>query len=176
MKLNEKKETINEINSLANSSTLIAILDFSNVTSLELKNIRKNFFGTDVKIKVVKNTLVKKSLKNTKNKFLSNYIYGQNLIIFSENNIKEPIDFIYKFQKNKKLNIKNICINGKLFPVENINELVELPDRKELLMQLISSFRLPFIEVIKRLNYYQSKFVILLKLIKKGVKNDNKEE
>lgn len=73
----KKKNIIKEINNLLINSVSTTILDYSKVTSLELKHIRKALFNKNIKAKVLKNNLIKKALNETANDKLLPYIHGQ---------------------------------------------------------------------------------------------------
>lgn len=168
MKTTKEKKThiIKEINTLLMKSISTTIIDYSKVTSLELKQIRKALFNKNIKAKVLKNNLTKKALIETENNKLLPYITGQILIIFSDFEISEPLKIIKIFNsKNENLKIKATYLYGKVFETAEIHKIVNLRSKEQELQKLIYSLKTPIIRLVQILNN-------LIK-IKNGEKNEN---
>lgn len=163
----KKAHIIKEINDLITKSISTTIIDFSKVTSLELKQIRKALFNKNIKAKVLKNNLTKKALIETKNNTLLPYINGQILIIFSDFEISEPLKIIKNFNlKNENLKIKATYVYGRIFENTEIQKIINLKSKEQELQKLIYSLKTPMIRLVQTLN-------TLIK-IKNGEKNENK--
>lgn len=167
-KINERKAALlKEINDLSNKSLSITIVDYSKITSLELKQIRKKLFAKNFKTKVFKNKLTQKAIINTNNNTLSSYITGQILMIFSESEISEPLKIINYFtSKNANLKIKATCVYGKVFINENLKKITNLNSTDDQLCNLIYTIKYPIIKLSQILN--------LIITNKKGDQNENK--
>lgn len=166
-KLTEKKiNSLNEIKDLISNSISTTIIDYSKITSLDLKYLRKALHKRNFKAKVLKNTLIKKVLKEKNIHELNQYLTGQNLIIFSENQISEPIKIIKDFnKKNDKFKIKAAYVYNKIFINDGIQKIINLESKEDELISLINTLRMPIV-----------KFNSLLKIITEkleGEKNDN---
>ena len=136
--------------------------------SLEIKYIRQSAIKKSLLIKVFKNSLMKKAFEKTKNEKLISYLSGQNLVLFSNEDISEPIKFLLNLKKKlNKLKIKFICIYGNLFFERDIEELTKIPNRAEALFNLVRCLKAPIIKVHSNLYNPFKKLCILTKLIVK---------
>lgn len=167
MKENLKKKIniIKDVSILADNSVSIIIMDYSKLTSLEIKYIRQALFKKKINTKVLKNTLAKKIFQNTNNHLLNNYMTGQTMIIFSKTDISSPIKILNELKKNyTNIKIKSISIYNRIFSEKNIQEIIDLPNKDLALYRFITCLKLPLINFIKNLNYPCIKLVTLLKL------------
>jgi len=168
MKTNTEKKTniLKEITLLAKNSISTIIINYSNIKSLELKYFRKSLFDNKIKAKVLKNTLAKKAFQKTINEKLSKDITGQTLAIFSDNDITSPIKIVNEFRnKYNEIKIKSICIHGTLFSEKNINELINLPNKKNAIIKLNTYIKLPILNMINYLKQPNNKLHSLIKTI-----------
>lgn len=149
----KKKYIITEINNLLLNSVSTTILEYSKVTSLELKHIRKALFNKNIKAKVLKNNLIKKALTETENGKLLPYVHGQILIIFSNSEISEPLKIIKDFNsKNKNIKIKATYLYGRIFENKDINKIIRLNSKEQELQNLIYSLKISVIRLAQILN------------------------
>lgn len=165
----KKKNIIKEINNLLINSVSTTILDYSKVTSLELKHIRKALFNKNIKAKVLKNNLIKKALNETANDKLLPYIHGQILIIFSNFEISEPLKIIKDFNsKNKNIKVKATYLYGRIFENKDIQKIIRLNSKEQELQNLIYSLKISVIRLAQILNN-----LIKIKNNENGEKNEN---
>lgn len=170
MKTTKEKKThiIKEINDLITKSISTTVIDFSKVTSLELKQVRKALFNKNIKAKVLKNNLTKKALIETENNKLLPYINGQILIIFSDFEISEPLKIIKTYSsKNDNLKIRATYVYGKIFSNIDIQKIINLNSKEQELFNLIYGLKTPIVRLAHILNN-------LLTMKKNGENNENK--
>ena len=166
--LKKKAKIIEDINKLANNSILTAVINYSNIKSLEIKYIRCALNKNNIITKVIKNTLAKKAFYNTTSKELNKNITGKIITIFSKNEVSTPIKILNNFKdKYNNFKIKSICIHGKLFSEKNINELIKLPNKKQGIQKINMYIKIPIFNIIKNFKYPYIKLFILFKLISK---------
>ena len=164
----KKASIIKDINNLILNSVSTTIIDYSKVTSLELKKIRKDLFNKNIQAKVLKNNLIKKSLIETDNTKLMPYISGQIILIFSNNEISEPLKIIKNYSlKNDNLKIKATYVYGKIFSSIDTQKIINLNSKEQELFNLIYGLKTPMIRLVTLLSN-------LLKTKKNGENNENK--
>lgn len=162
--LEKKQELIKKINLLAEKSISTMIIDYSKIKSIEIKYIRKSLHEKKINVKVLKNTIAKKALTNTQNEKLCKDLIGQTLLIFSENDIVTPIKTINKLKKKyNNIKIKSICIYSNLFSGKHINDLINLPTKKQAIANLNIKLKLPIIKLINYLKYPHTRLNLILK-------------
>lgn len=163
-----KNIVIQKVEDLISSYEIIAIIDFSGLTSLELKEIRKLFTVNKIFIKVVKNTLVKKALLNLNKNFLIKNINGQKLFLFC-NDLPILMDSL-NIIKNKNFNfkIKYIYLYNRLYNENNFNELNNISNKENILTKLTFTLKSPIIKFLESIKYPYIRLNFLLKTILKN--------
>lgn len=164
--LEQKQKIVNEIATLISNSISLTLVDYSKITSLEIKKLRKSLIEKNIKIKVFKNNLTKKALLNNKD-ILIPYVNGQIFIIFNNTENNESLKMINDLGlKNNTFKIKTIYLYGKIFINEDIKKIINLKNKESELEKLILCLKMPIIKLL----------YILKKLIeiKKGESNDIK--
>ncbi len=164
----EKKETIiNDTQKLISKTNLVAVVNYSGIMSIDLKEIRKNLKEKKVYIKVIKNTLIKIALKNLNNNKLIEKISGQKLFLFS-NEIKFLVKFLQKINEvNTKLNFTYLSLYGKVYSKDNYYELNGIGTKEELITKFLFILKTPVIIFINNLKYNYIKLILFLKIIEK---------
>ena len=156
--IEKKKNIISEIELITKNTISTILIDYSKIKSLDINIIRKNLFDKNIIIKVLKNNLAKKAFINTHNKILNNYLKGQILLIFiNENEIKLIKKIIKLKNEYDEFKIKFIHLYNKLFKNEDLTYLENLPEKPLSLVNFIRKIKLPLIILIKQLNIIKTK-------------------
>ena len=113
--LEEKKEIVADINQLANDSSSLVIADARGLNVSEANALRSEGYKANVSFRVVKNTLVRLSLKGTSYEDIDDdYITGPTMLAFSYEEPGAAAKILKSFaKKNENLNIKGLSIDGK---------------------------------------------------------------
>lgn len=156
--IEKKKYIISEIELITKNTISTILIDYSKIKSLDLNIIRKYLFDKNIVIKVLKNNLAKKAFINTDNKFLNNYLKGQILLIFINENEIPLIKKIIKLKNEyDEFKIKFIYLYNKLFKSEDLNYLETLPEKALSISKFIKKVKLPLIILTKQLNILKNK-------------------
>ncbi len=92
-----------------------------------------------VKMAVVKNTLAKIASKDTDSKDLFESLSGPNAFLVVKDDIIEPTKTLVDFAKqNKKLQVFDGILEGKLLTDRDVKALANMPSREQLLGQLLN--------------------------------------
>merc|ERR1711990_1285488 len=154
----EKKKSIGE-----NAKSII-VTNYQGLTSPEITKLRSSAREKDVNLFIAKNNLLKIGLKNTIYNNFNEYLKGQSLLFFSNNEISSSAKVIQDFCKNNnKLKVNIISLSGKNFPSEDIKYISNLPTKKEAILSFIFLLKMPINNLIRTLNCPTLKVLILLK-------------
>ncbi|VFP83490.1 50S ribosomal protein L10 [Buchnera aphidicola] len=135
---NKKKDIIKKINDIAQKSLSIITADPSGITVNNINQLRKKSIQSYVKIYVIKNTLLKKSLINTNFYKLTDILTGPTLIAFSLKHPGSASRLFIKFnKKNKKFKIKTAIYENKILKENEIIDLALLPTHIEAVIKFI---------------------------------------
>ena len=130
--LSAKKQVVDNISSKIKDSSTFLVMDYQGLTVQEFEKLRNDVKNTNSEIRVFKNTMLDRALKDNKID-LSEFMTGANVSVFS-NDIIEPIKAVSSFAKdNDKLVIKAGCINGEVVDLETIKEYASIPSYEGLL-------------------------------------------
>ncbi len=158
MNKEQKVNAVQEIKDLINSSDAIYLTDFSGLTVEDVNEIRKEFYKSGVKYKVVKNTLTVRALKET-DKYsshiekLTESLNGPTGIVFSLNNPVSPAKIIKKyFDKIEKPKLKVAILENELYDSKSLNTLASLQTKEEVVSSILSSLDAPASGIVGSIN------------------------
>jgi large subunit ribosomal protein L10 len=169
MKKEDKNKIIDSLVESFNSCNNYYFTDISNITVETANKLRRSCFDKNVKVKVAKNSLIKKALqKIDENSFndIFSTLKGSTAIMFSEtSNI--PAKVIKEFRKkNDRPILKSAFIDASIFTGDNqLDALAALKSKNELIGEIIGLLQSPAKNVISALQSGGSKIAGILKTL-----------
>lgn len=158
MNKEQKAESVQEIKEMITSSEALYLTDFSGLTVEEVNEIRKEFFKSGVKYKVVKNTLTVRALKET-DKYsshiekLTESLNGPTGIVFASENPVAPAKIIKKyFEKIQKPKLKVAILENEMYDSKSLNTLASLPSKEEVIASILGSLDAPASGIVGSIN------------------------
>ncbi|CAL4317992.1 50S ribosomal protein L10 [Buchnera aphidicola] len=154
LNLDQKKKIVFKMHEMANKTLSAVLADSTGVNVNKINILRKKSRKNNVKINIIKNTLLKMSINKTPLECLKKKIAGSILIGYS---LKEPENAVKLFhnfsKKNKNFKIKAATLYGKILSSLEIEKLANLPSYKEAIIR--------FIHTIKTATIGKLKFILL---------------
>lgn len=170
----EKQLQINELTEKFNNSTFLYIVDTAGLNADETTTLRRNLHKSGVKMRVAKNTLIRKAMEESTNEYgeLMDTLKGTTAIMFTDD-VKAPAKAIKAFRaKSKKPILKGAYIDTDLFiGDENLTALTELKSKEDLIAEIIGLLQSPVKNVISALGSGGQKLTGILKTLEE--KNNN---
>jgi len=152
LNLHGKKKIVTEMNKLAKNSLSIVIADFCGVVSDQMTYLRKLCRDSDVRIHVIRNTLMYRIVQGTDFECLKNSFVGPNLVAFSITNVGTAARLFKNFSKNNiNFKIKMAAFNSEIIQESQIDYLVNLPTYKEAIANFISVIKFSSIGKLLRI-------------------------
>ena len=143
------------------------ISDYTGINVPSIAKLRRDCRKSQIDFMVVKNTLFKRAIKDTKFGELDKYLDGPTSIALSEKDpvmlAKTLIDFA---KAEQHLKIKIGVVDGKVIDLSQIKMMSTLPSREIMLSILLSTMKSPHRKLVFVLNGIISKFVNVLSEIK----------
>ena len=166
--LEEKKEIVTDINQLANDSSSLVIADARGLKVSEANELRSEGYKSNVSFRVIKNTLVRLSLKGTSYEDIDDdYFNGPTMLAFSYEEPGAAAKILKSFaKKNENLNIKGLSIDGKHFNGSEINKLATLPTFIEAISKFAGLLKAPLGKIASLMNEVPSKFARTVSAVK----------
>ena len=166
--LEEKKEIVADVNQLANDSSSLVIADARGLKVSEANELRSEGYKSNVSFRVIKNTLVRLSLKGTSYEDIDDdYFNGPTMLAFSYEEPGAAAKILKSFaKKNENLNIKGLSIDGKHFNGSEINKLATLPTFIEAISKFAGLLKAPIGKIASLMNEVPSKFARTVTAVK----------
>ncbi|HJG47345.1 50S ribosomal protein L10 [Ruoffia sp. FAM 24228] len=142
--LEQKQNEVAEITEELKGSAGVVIIDYLGLNVTEVTELRKNLRDAGVKMKVVKNTILRRAAADAGIEGLDEVFAGPTAIAFHSEDVVAPAKIIVDAAKDlEKLEIKGGLIEGAVATVAEIETLSKLPSREGLLSMLLSVLEAP---------------------------------
>jgi large subunit ribosomal protein L10 len=168
MKKSEKLEVIEKLTKQINSYSHYYLADISNLNAEVTSDLRRLCNKREVKLVVVKNTILRKALeKSEKNSVeLSDVLVNNTSIMFS-NNGSVPAKLIKEFsKKNKKPVLKGAYVEQCAYlGADQLEALINVKSKEELIGSIIATLQSPMKNVISALQSGGQTIVGVLKTL-----------
>jgi len=166
----EKSQVIEALTTKLTEGTIIYLADISGLNALDTSNLRRACFKANIKLSVVKNTLLEKAMEKSDKEFgeLSTSLKGNTSLMFSEKG-NAPAKLIKEFRKKAKSDkplLKGAYIEEAIFVGEDqLDTLINIKSKEELIGEIISLLQSPAKNVISALQSGGSKISGILKTL-----------
>jgi large subunit ribosomal protein L10 len=164
----EKNKFIDDLDILLSENKNFYLADISDLTAEESSDLRRLCFKRDVILKVVKNTLLKKAMERNDADFEEFYqtLSGNTSIMFTDVG-NSPAKIIKDFRKKHNKPILKAAIIEDCFYLgdDNLDTLVELKSKQELIGEIITLLQSPAKNVISSLQSGGNKLSGIIKAL-----------
>lgn len=153
-----KIETTGEITSLMDSTEALYLTDFTGMTVEEVNELRDEFFKSNIKYKVVKNTLALRALQESKNfsdykEKLTKILTGPTGIVFSDEDPIAPAKILKKFfSKSEKPKLKLAIVEKEVYESDKLNTLASLLSKDEIIAGIVFCLNSPVSGIVGSIN------------------------
>lgn len=162
-----KKEIVAEIEEVASRALSVAVAEYRGMEVAELTDLRVKAREQGVYLKVIRNTLAKRALADSKFADLDSALTGPLIYGFSVEAPGGAARLFKDFAKqNDKLNVTALSIGSGLLGPDKLDAVASLPTRDEALAKLLATFKAPVGKFVRTINEVPTKFVRVLAAIK----------
>ena len=171
MPTQKKIELVEEFSKKFKSSKSIFLADFGRINVADSTKLRRSFRAANVQYYVLKNTLAKRSLDKAGIDGLGEMLKGMTAFAFSEDDAVAPMRVINDYNKQLKkaapqLVVKGCVFEGRIFNADQADALAKLPNREQLLAQLLGVLKAPMTNLVNVLSGTGRKLVGTLEAVK----------
>lgn len=150
----DKNQAIDVLTEKLNANNIFYIADIAGLDAENSSNLRRTCFKSDVQLEVVKNTLLRKALEKAEGEYAELYdtLKGNTSIMFSTVG-NAPAKIIKDFRKKSdKPLLKGAFVEEAIFiGDENLDALVAIKSKEELLGEIVSLLQSPAKNVVSAL-------------------------
>jgi len=166
LNLEQKKAVIDEISAVLADAHTAILAEYRGLNVAQMTALRRSASESEVYLRVVKNTLVRRAVEGSTYECLKDHLIGP--LAFAAS--KDPVaaaKVLSDFAKgNEKLSIKAGAMEGKLMSQAELKALANLPSRQELLATLLGTMQAPVRKFVQTLNEIPGKFVRTLAAVR----------
>ncbi len=131
--LEAKKVAVEEIRKGLDENAGFAIVSYHGLTVAELSELRKKLAEKDARIKVYKNTMVRRALGEEKASSLGDILEGPNAFVFAKD-APAGASVLYKFSRyHEHLVLKGGIVEGQPLDGDGLKAVAKLPTKEALL-------------------------------------------
>jgi large subunit ribosomal protein L10 len=164
----EKSQVIEELTAQLASNTNIYLADISGLNAGNTSDLRRACFKANVKLAVVKNTLLEKAMEASEKDFgeLPTILKGNTSVMYSETG-NAPAKVIKAFRKKSdRPLLKGAFIEEAIYiGDEQLDALVDIKSREELIGEIVGLLQSPAKNVISALKSGGGKLAGIIKTL-----------
>ena len=155
----EKAAVIEEVSAQVAQAGSIVLAEYRGLTVEKITQLRKQARESGVYLRVLKNTLVRRAVKDTPYEKLADQMVGPLMYGISADPVA-PAKLIASFAKaNDQLVVKGGAMPNVVMDIAGVQALATMPSRDELLAKLLGTMQAPVATFVRTLNEVPTKFV-----------------
>lgn len=160
LRLEDKKAIVADLNQIAANAISAIAADYRGLAVSDMTDLHKNAREKGVHMRVYRNTLARRAVKETSFACLDEALSGPIVLFFSQDEPGAAARLIRDFVKtNDKLEVKALAMDGQLLGPEQLKAVADLPSRDEALATLMSVMQAPVTKFVRTLNEPVAQFV-----------------
>ncbi len=167
MKLEKKKEIVQDLREKFSRSKVVIVTDYKGLDVPTINELRRQLGELGIEYKVVKNTLLIRAAEDTDVALINDYFTGPSAVALSYDDPVAPAKVLTTFAgKYEKFDIKTGVLDGKVLDLSAIQTLANLPSREVLLGQFLSVVNGVTTGFVRTLSAIPMKFLFVLQALK----------
>ena len=152
LSIDQKKAVVSEAVQIFSAAQAAVLAEYRGLSVAQITELRSEARSNGVDIRVIKNTLARRSVSGTPFECLTAHFVGP-VLISSANDPIAVAKVVSKFAKDHEaLKIMVGVMNGDLIDNSTIQMLAKLPSRDELLATLMATMNAPLEKFVRTLN------------------------
>ena len=166
LNLEEKQAVVREVSAQVAGAQAIVLAEYRGLEVGNMTELRRRARGSGVYLRVLKNTLARRAVKDTPFAKLADQMVGPLVYGISSDPVATA-KVMNEFAKgNDKFVIRAGAMPNAVISAKEIAALASLPSREELLSRLMGTMQAPIAKFVRTLNEVPSKFVRALAAVR----------
>ena len=159
LNLEEKKAAVAEISAQLAQAQAVVVAEYRGLEVEGMTELRRKARASGVYLRVLKNTLARRAVKDTPFEMLADQLVGPLIYGISSDPVA-PAKVLNDFAKaNEKIVLKAGAMPGSLLSAAEVKSLATMPVREELLAMLLGTMQAPIAQFVRTLNEVPARFV-----------------
>ena len=149
----EKIQLVDELSQLLEECSIGILTDYRGLTTTEITDLRRRLRSSEIKYRVVKNTLARFAAEKAGKKELVGYFEGPVAIAFGYGDIVLPAKILADYMRTEKttLAIKGGFAGDNIFTPADIENLASIPSAEVLLGKILAGLQSPVYRLVNSL-------------------------
>ena len=146
----KKAQIIDELQQVFSECRVGIFTDYRGLSVAEMSGLRRSLRNSDIKYRVVKNTLARFAVERAGKNELVSFFEGPVAIAFGYGDITEPARILAEYIRDSKtsLSIRGGFLGDRVLTPGDVETLATLPSREILLGKLLAGMQSPVITLI----------------------------
>ncbi|MEX0995161.1 MAG: 50S ribosomal protein L10 [Balneolaceae bacterium] len=148
--LAEKKAVVEDITENLNQASAVYIANYKGMSVDEINNLRTKFREGEIRFKVYKNTLMKRTMEEVGGyEELYPYLNDQNAFAFVEEDLGAPAKVMKAFfTEHAKPQFKAALVEGDLYSEEHLDTLASMKSKEEIIGDILGLLSAPIHNIV----------------------------
>lgn len=153
LRLEQKQAIVGEVQEAAGDALAAILADYRGMNVAELTDLRRRARESNVYVRVVANTLLKRAVAGTEYECLNEAANGPTMLAFSRGDPGSAARLFKEVSREfEALEVKAVSIGGHVYPGEDIDRVASLPTKEGALSMLASVLQAPIAKLTRTLN------------------------
>ena len=167
LRIDDKKVAVKELNEVANKAISALAADYHGTSVSELTKLREEARNSSVYLKVIRNTLAKRALTDTKFSCFNELLTGPTILAFSLEDPADAAKLANNFIKvNSNFKVKGLSMGDTLLELSRLSDIANLPNKEEAIAQLAGLLNAPLVKFVSLMNEIPTKLTRTLEAVK----------
>ena len=164
MRLEEKKQAVNELAQKLERSSIVITTNFRGLSVAEMTELRRRLRQEEIEYRVIKNTLAHFAAEQSGKEGLISIIEGPTAIAFGYGNVVAPAKALIDYIRSAKseLRISGGLLEQRVLSASEVATLATLPPKEVLIAKLLSGMQGSILALVNVLNANITGLVSLL--------------
>ena len=164
----EKADTVAAVHERFRSAKMAIVTEYRGLIVAQITRLRRAVRQASGEYQVIKNTLVRRALKDTSYTDLECLLEGPNGWVFAYDDPVALSKTLVKFaDENEKIKIKGGVFEGEFLDPAKVKVLSQMPGRPELQAKLLALMQAPVVGLVRLMQEPATQFVRLLEAMRK---------
>ena len=165
----EKAETVAAVHQRLRSAKMAIVTEYRGLTVAQITRLRREIRQASGEYQVIKNTLVRRALKDTGYGDLERLLEGPNGWVFAYDDPVILSKTLVKFaDENEKIKIKGGVFEGEFLDPAKVKVLAQMPSKPELQAKLLAMIQAPATQLLRTIQEPGARTVRLIESVRKS--------
>ena len=160
-----KQKIIDDLGAELQRASVVVAAEYNGLSANEMSDLRRQARDQDVYIRVVKNTLVRRSLQGTPFSDLAEDLTGPLILLFSRDDIGSAPRLCRAYNKEHSVfTVRHLATRSEKLTPDSLERLADLPTHEEAVARLLGVMLAPVGQLARLLKLLPANLTIVLRM------------